>query len=213
MTNAQQSPFVVTQLRPEGDGGRAGGVYQLTASSVSPTRFCGRDENGMPLEETIPTVHWDYFVDPAGNVCKVPLRTSSVLSMDTEAVRYEQMVVTDLLRTGWIPLSKCPFTNEYHFIVGGPLAKPPKGVEDCGGSKDGCNHLKAIIEKRQERTATKARKEVERIEAMKADEISKMREGIVEGVGEVMAKHLAAQDDRKLAKNRLRDGKGEKEED
>lgn len=210
----QQSPFVVTQLVPEGNEGRPAGVYQLTANSVSPQQFVGRDDMGMPVYETIPTVYWRYFAMLDGGWNKVPLRTGSVFSMHEDAIAYERMVISDLIRAGCVPGWLCPYSTEYTHITRGPFVKIPNGEEACNGDEasGGCVHLKALMAKRQKAALDKHTAEVTRIESLKDDQIARMRDGIIEGVGGAIAKHLAAaapQDVMKASKQRLRDGKGE----
>jgi hypothetical protein len=202
----EESPFVVSELRPQRRDQHGRGVYQLTATSASPKRFTGRDEHGMPIEDTLPTVYWKYFVMPSGNVNKVPLRTGSVFSKHVDAVAYETETITELIESGCIPLWLCPYSTDYTHITHGPFAKPPAGEEACGGAEDGCSHLKKIMKVRQERVLTKHNAEVKRIEAMKDDQIERMAKGMVEGVGQAMAKHLTAQDALNAGKNRLRKG-------
>jgi hypothetical protein len=141
--------FTVGQLRPPSDT-RAGGVYQIEAGSASPTRVVGRDKLGRPIEETIPTCYYQNWVDPGGNVMKVPMRTASVFSLDAEAKRYEDETTIDLLRSGWLPMHLCPLTPVFRNVTHTPyLVDNPERVEDCGGKPDGCEHLRPIVAERQ----------------------------------------------------------------
>ena len=205
---SNQSPFVVPELRPERRDGGKRGVYQLNASSAHPVRHIGRDEDGMPIEDTIPTVTWRYFVTASGCINKVPIRTCSVSSNDVDGQQYEQSVTISKIERGWIPLSLCPYSTEYTHITKGPFVKPPAGETECQGDEanGGCSHMKALMKRRQEKVLKKHQSEVRRIESMKNEEIERMRDGIVEGVGKAMAN---AMDSVNAAKNRLRSGKGE----
>lgn len=213
MSDPRESPFVVQQLRPQRLGGTAG-VYQLTQASTHPTAIGGRDANGLPIEETVPTTHWGNFVMPDGCVNKVPLRTGSVFSMDVDAQKYEQETLHDLITNGAIPLALCPNSTEWTHLTKGPFAKIGDG-RDCGGRPnatgkigatpaDGCEHMQKLCETRKTHVLEKHRAEVRRIESMRDEErkheAAMLRDGIVEGVGQVMAQHLAQ-------KQRLRDGK------
>jgi hypothetical protein len=141
--------FTRNELRPPADA-RVGGVYQIEANSASPTRVIGRDKLGRPIEETIPTCYYQHWVDPGGNVMKVPMRTSSVFSLDTEAKRYEEETTVDLLRGGWLPLHVCPFTPVFRNVTGTPfLVENADRADDCGGEPDGCKHLRPIVVERQ----------------------------------------------------------------
>lgn len=201
----QKNPFVVDALKPEGLGGKGGGVYQLTATSVNPTRVIGRDEVGMPIEDTIPTVPFRFMVHPCGAINKVPIRTGSVPSMEPEAQKYEMQVMTDLIGAGWIPLEMCPYSTAYTHITRGPFVKPPAGAEDCGGAPGGCQHMKAVMEERTKRAAAKHKAEHDRVYAMKHEDTQKLIDGLTEGLGQV----LARQNDAKANRERLKAGKGE----
>jgi hypothetical protein len=205
------SPFVVSQLTPQGTDGRPAGIYQLDANSVSPTRVVGRDENGMPVEETVPTVYWRHFAMPDGGWNKVPLRTGSVFSMHEDAVAYERMVTTDLVRAGAIPGWLCPYSTEFTHLTRGPFVPVPAGEEDCGGNEQagGCKHMKALMARRKAIALEKHTAEVRRIESLKSDEINRMRDGIVEGVGTVIGKFMSAQDGLAASRAKLKAGKGE----
>ena len=208
MSDQRESPFVVQQLRPQRVGGTAG-VYQLTQASTHPTAIGGRDSLGHPIEETIPTVYWRYFVMPDGCINRVPLRTGSVFSMDVDAQKYEQETVHDLITEGAIPLSLCPNSTEWTHITKGPFAKVGDG-QDCGGNEKagGCEHMKKLMEARKAHVLEKHRAEIKRIESMRDEErkneAALLRDGIVEGVGQVMAKHLQQ-------KQRLREGRSSEE--
>ncbi len=204
----QQSPFVVSQLTPEGSDGRPAGVYQLTANSVSPSRVTGRDENGMPVEETVPTVYFRHFAMIDGGWNKVPLRTGSVFSMHEDAVAYERMITTELIRAGCIPGWLCPYSTEHTHLTRGAFVKVPDGASDCGGNEaaGGCSHLKEVMVRRKAVALEKHMSEVRRIESMKDDQIDRMAKGMIEGVGTAIAKHLSAQDQLAASRQKLRKG-------
>lgn len=188
-----QSQFVVNQLRPEGLGGNgAGGVYQLTASSVNPTRIIGVDEIGMPIEDTVPAAYHKLFVMPDGGINKVPMRTAAVFSMDPAAERYEQQTTRDIIKAGAMPLNACPYTFEYSHITGGPLAKVPAGEKDCGGSTGprGCVHMQKVIEARLARSQTRFEADQKRVETMKTEDIQRMTEAMTVGIGAAIAEHM-----------------------
>lgn len=203
MSQPQKNPFVVDQLRPERLGGGQGGVYQLTAASVSPTRVIGRDEIGMPIEDTIPTTHFRQMVHPCGAINKVPMRTGSVFSMEPEAERYEQQQMRELIASGWIPLEMCPYSTEYTHITHGPFVKIPAGEQACNGDPGGCVHMKKVIEGRIALARQKHDAEYARVFAMKHEDTQRMIDGISEGVGAALSRHIT--DNRK----NLRTGKGE----
>lgn len=208
---SNQNQFVVTELRPERRDGGTRGVYQLNASSAHPVRHIGRDEDGMPIEDTLPTVAWRYFVTASGCINKVPVRTCSVSQNDVDGQHYEQMITSERIAKGWIPLALCPYSTTYTHLTNGPFVKPPAGEEDCGGNEreGGCSHMKALMARRRAKVLEKHNREVARIESMKNDEIEKMSKGIADGIGEAVAKHMSAPEHLAAAKNRLRSGKGE----
>lgn len=195
--------FVVDQLVPENRQG--GGTYALNEDSVSPTRN-RRCADGVIREETICTLaKHARFVDPAGNVCTVPLRTGRVFSQEVEAVRYEQIVVADQIRAGSIPLEVCPHTMQYAHLVRGPLVPNPENVIDCGGDVEGCEHMRKVIEDR--RAVTRAKWEAEQVTARNLSEVDAkaMMQGVVEAFGDML---MNAQQQQKAGRQNLR-GKGE----
>lgn len=200
------SPFVVDQLRPEGLGGKSGGVYQLTASSVSPSRIVGRDEIGMPVEDTVPAAYHRALVDPHGNVTKVPMRTASVFSMEPEAERYEQQTTRDLISAGWIPLDVCPYSTEYTHLTRGPFVKPPAGEEDCGGKPGGCSHMQAVIRERLKRSRAIFDADQAKLTTMKTEDVERIQEVTAKAFGAAMREHFP---DPRANRTNLRTGKGE----
>ncbi len=195
----------VSQLTPQGSRG-AGKVYELTASSASPTRVIGTDDAGFPIEETLPHAYWREFVGLDGCVKKVPLRTSVPFTMEPEGVRYEQQVTTDIVQAGQLPLDVCPFTGEFGYIQRPRLIANPEGTADCGGKPDGCEHMLKLIVERKKRARTKYDLEQKTFTAKSQAEMIAMKEGIIEGVADVMAKHLPPPNIG-AAKARMRDGK------
>ncbi len=171
------SPFVVDSLRPQGSQGR-GRLYQLDANSASPTVVVGYDELGMPIEETVPHTHWRAMVHPAGGINKVTLRTCAPADMEPEGVRYENQQMTELIGSGWLPLSECPYTFAYAHIKGGPLIKVPAGEKDCGGAPEGCKHVKEEIAKRLAVALKKHNDLQAKAQSMKTEDVERMM-GIV----------------------------------
>jgi hypothetical protein len=188
-----QNPFVVEELRPINPNGQSTATYELSKASVSPSKVVGRDARGMPIEDTIPTTHWAPFLMLDGCINKVPLRTGSVFSMHADAVAYENETVTDLVTAGCIPAALCPYSTKYQHITHGPFARPLAGESDCGGSNGplGCSHLQRIAAERQAGVLAKHNEDQERFSKMRDDEVKRMQDGIVAGVGEAIAKHVA----------------------
>ena len=193
-------------MQPQRLDGTRRGVYQLHAASAHPIRHIGRDELGRPIEDTLPTVDWKYFVTMSGCINKVPVRTCSVSAEDTDGMNYENMVTTEAVQAGWIPLSMCPYSTEYTHITRGPFVKPPAGEEQCDGAESGCSHMKALMKKRQHAAKERADAAAKLLTSKRDDELAAMRDGIVAGVGEAIVK---AQEHLSAGKNRLRSGKGE----
>ena len=160
----------------------AGRVYQLTDSTVSPTRLAGRSAEGIPFEETIPAIKAEKFVDPAGNVCDVLLRTGRVLTNDAVGERYEQQMRRDQISAGSLPLGECPYTAEYRRWTNSPtlLGEVPPGVTPCAGAPGGCEHLAPVIEARRARTHAKWLSE------------QVQRDGLTQAQAEGMVKAMAA---------------------
>lgn len=214
MTNPNPlSQFVVNQLVPEGRN-EQGRAYQLTDSSVSPSRIVSIDDDGNEIEETICALAKSQkFVDRDGNICEVPLRTGRVLSMEPEATRYEDIMTHDQIRAGGMPLEACPFTLAYRHIKGGALIKPrKKGDEDCGGSpgaqklKDACSHMQAIVAERRERALKRTLNEDAKMKALKTDDVAALMKAMVEGLGQKLDEKRSAEEV-KTARANLRDNK------
>jgi hypothetical protein len=186
------NPNVVQQLRPVNPTGTSTATYQLTKASVSPSRIVGRDERGFPIEETVPTVYWRPFLMLDGCINKVPLRTGSVPSMHADAVSYENETMQDLIMAGCIPAWLCPYSTMYASWTHGPFAKPPAGESDCGGShaEGGCSHLKALAAVRKKAVADAYNADLERFASQNAAEMTRMRDGIIAGVGAAIAAHI-----------------------
>ena len=201
--STEHNPFVVSQLRPETANGNSGQVYQLNMNSVTPTRITGADDLGMPIEERIPICYSREFVGLDGCVKSVPLRTAAVYSQEPEAQRYEQVVVADIIRAGQLPLDACPYTNAFSHIRRGPLVKVPPGVEACEGKAGGCEHMHVVIKARKAAALVKHNAEQAKIESLRSEDVSRMMEGITQGVGAAIANHLAAN------REHLKSGKGE----
>ena len=192
-----ENPNVVEQLRPTSRNGENNTLtYQLTKQSVHPMRTVGRDARGFPIEETVPTVPWQPFLMLDGCINKVPMRTGSVPSMHADAKAYEQETLYDLIVAGCIPAWMCPYSTHFASWTHGPFVAAPNGETDCGGSTaaGGCDHLKAVGEIRREHVREIYRLDVEAFTKDQANarkkEFEDMRDGIVAGVGEAIAKHI-----------------------
>ncbi len=206
------NPFVVEQLTPQNTDGRPTGTYQLSKASVSPSRITGRDARGFPIEDTIPTAaKWGFFLMPDGCTNKVPLRTGSVPSMHADAIAYENETIYDLVMAGAIPSYLCPYSTTMYHITKGPFAAIPAGEVDCGGvdSEKGCTHLQGIASARKAEVLRLYNLEAERFEARREEEHARMRNDIVQGVGEAIAKHVSPVAQRDANAKRLKDGKGD----
>lgn len=207
-----QNPNVVQQLRPRNPQGVSTATYELTKATAHPTRIVGRDARGMPVEDTIPTVFWRPFLMADGCINKVPLRTASVPSMHADAVSYENETMYDLITSGCIPAWLCPYSTQYASWTHGPFATPPNGETDCGGSNgpNGCVHLQAIAKSRKEHVLECYRRDQDSFTKeyahQRSQELAQMRDGIVEGVSEAMARHLTPQAKAEAARQKLRDG-------
>jgi len=206
------NPFVVDRLTPQNSDGKPTATYQLTKASVSPSRITGRDARGFPIEDTIPTASkWAYFLMADGCMNKVPLRTGSVPSQHADAVAYESETMHDLVMAACIPAWLCPYSTKMFHLTGGPFAAPPPGEQDCGGvnSEHGCVHLQRIAQERKAEVLRLYNLESERFDAQRDEEHARMRNDIVQGVGEAIAKHISPQAQRAEIAKRLKDGKGD----
>lgn len=201
-----RSPYEVDQLVPQGLNGSAGKVYQLTQTSVHPTRAIGRDEIGRVIEDTVPTVYWKFMVHPKGSIDKVPMRTCSVFSMEPEAERYETMITRQAIAAGWIPLELCPYSTEWTHITHGPFVRIPDGESACAGSPGGCVHMHRVIAARKVWAKTIHDADQAAVYSLKNEDAKKLAEQISEGVGAALARHV---DNLTASRAKLRSGKGE----
>ena len=210
-----RTPIAVDQLEPINPTGRSNKMYPLNKATVHPTRIIGRDRLGRPIEDTVPTVRWGYFLMMDGCTNKVPLRTGSVTSNHADAQAYEQETMHDMITGSAIPAWMCPFSTKYTHITGGAFVQPGPGDVDCGGvdSERGCVHLQALAKDRLAEVKRVNDARAEEFAATHQDEMRRMRDGIVEGVGAAMAEHLGKTPQQRAegAKQRLREGKGETE--
>ena len=184
--------FVKDRLEPERAGGQ--GVYVLTDSSVSPTREVEVTEDGIIVEETIMALAKSAkFVDRAGNICDVALRTGRVLSEEPEAQRYEQYMVIELIRGGQLPLDACPFTQRFSFIRPGPLVAKVDGKSgpDCNGKPGGCEHMLKVIAARRAATAEKAKREQVSQASMSEEQVKTMMTSMAQAFGTVAGTSLS----------------------
>ena len=211
------SQFTVAELKPERIGGGSNQSYNLTQSSVSPTRIVGSDEAGMPVEETIPTAYSRYFVGLDGCIKDVPMRTAAVFSMEPEAERYEMVVAKEIIAAGQMPLEVCPYTFQFQHIKRGALVAVPPGETDCGGSpklirggdgqivSGGCEHMQKVIDLRKANTRAKHDKLQESSKNLKSEDVQVMMEATAKAFGVAMQQNARDQN-----KDRLRGGQGEK---
>lgn len=216
------SPFVRDSLVPEGGVGGQAGVYQITATSVSPT-ITTRDARGMPVEETVPHGYWEWWIGLSGCAKRVPMRTAAVFDRGHEATLYQNTITADHLRAGQLPAWVCPFTNDYRHVTGGPLATPGPGDVDCGGSgpefRGGiatngptaprvCAHMQKVINERLIASRKLHDETQQKVEQMSTEQVEKMTAGMATAFGQALATHAASMDPR-AAKDRMKSGKGE----
>jgi hypothetical protein len=74
----------------------------------------------------------------------------------------------------------------------GPFAKPPAGASDCAGStaEGGCSQLQALAADRKQAVAAAYTADLERFASQNAAEMTRMRDGIIAGVGAAIAAHI-----------------------
>ena len=161
------SDFIGASIRPERSSSTE--TYTLTKHSVTLTQQV-RDAAGKLREESICILPHRKFVDPAGNVVDVPVRTGRVPSSEPEATRYENVTVNEQIIEGSIPLESCPYSTEAKHLIYGPYVLVPKGADDCGGKPDGCEHLWSIIKMRRATTRAKWEAELPERKTMTPDE-------------------------------------------
>lgn len=168
-------------------------------------RIATVDEMGVPIEETISSfAKAERFVDPAGNICMVPLQTGRVLSHEPEAEKYENYIRRDLITTGWLPMAECPHTKDYRAITrrDEPLVPIPAGESACAGKEGGCDHLWKLVEKRQAVSRKRWENQQFKKDSMTIEQALEMAERLGQGM---------AGNGMKASRDALKNGKGEKE--
>lgn len=210
--------FVVNQLIPEGRN-EQGRAYQLTDSSVSPSRIIGYTEEGQEIEETICALAKSaLFVDRDGNICTIPLRTGRVLSEEPEATRYEQIIVSDLIRQGQIPLECCPHTVQFAHLRPGPLVALPKGFTKCDGApgaaklEQACEHMQKIVRDRRAKAIARVKKEDDKLQAMKPSDVAALIEQMGKSFGDTVAASMSGKANTAEARANLREATNPKAE-
>lgn len=219
-----QSPFVGNSLVPEGLQG-GGGVYQLTADSVSPT-ITTFDANGMPVEETVPHSYWEWWIGLSGCAKRVPMRSAPIFMRDHDSERYQMQLTRDHIRAGQLPAWVCPYTMDYKSVKGGALAPVPAGESDCGGSGEAyrggvgptgpsavkvCSHMQKIMDQRRVASQAAHDKNQQDVERMSSRQVEQLTAGIGAAFGQALAHHSAitTSADPKAARAAMRSGKGE----
>lgn len=188
----------------------AGRMYQLTDQTVSPARQAGRDENGFPREETVCPIKHEKFVDTAGNICDVVLRTGRVADNDPASERYEMLQRRDQILAGCLPLAECPYTQEYRKLTGAEtlLGTLPPNVKQCDGHPDGCEHLKPVIDARRAKQRAKHDAETKHLRSMSAQDAEALLTAALNASGLAAPKKAR---EGAAARGALAAGKGEEE--
>lgn len=188
---------------------RAGRVYQLTESTVSPARVVTRDRNGFEREESVCALaKHAQFVDRAGNICTVPLQTARVLGHMPCDEHYERAMIRDQIRGGGLPLAECPYTQEYRRLTGTPtLVEVAPGEEACDGEPGGCKHLKPIIEERRRLAREVIAQQQAQANHLTQQQAADMARAMAEAFGAAVGTGMI--DTRALAKQRMKAGRGE----
>lgn len=219
-----KSPFEVQRVTPQALGGRTQeGTYQLNSASIHPIAIVGRDAAGRNIEETRPPCYSLRLVHPDGSINWVPMRTGAVFSLDPIAQRYETLTMRDAILDGWLPLWVCPYTMEFSYVVGGPLAAPPHGVSACEGDKRaleanlkhedltkpaddpsrlilGCSHLKALIMERRRSAQERFRADAQIATNLSVDQVKALMGGVGDAIAEAIHGNPA---DLKARKSRM----------
>lgn len=129
------------------------GVAQLKQSTVGVHREAGRDEAGAPRVEKVPRRRGEVFLSPAGNEEHHALHCHRIPTEESWE-RYGRQQKNSLVSRGFIPKRECPYAVKE--VLGGAMAKPPKGKDACKGDPDGCEHYASVREMRRKAAQDKA---------------------------------------------------------
>lgn len=186
--------FRVESLRPQRLAeSKHDKVYQLTQSSVSPTRIVGYDKYGVPIEETICVNNPQRWVTHDGCINSAPMSTGHTNWHTMEALHYRQMLTEEMLEAKWFPLASCPYSAALAGIVDNP-----DRVEACAGKPDGCEHAHAVAEKRKQIAKAMYRQREEEFTKLTPHEavsLTRRLAGALDVIGEKAREASEAQDD------------------
>lgn len=130
------------------------------------TRKVGVDENGLPIEETIPARAGLAMYDKDGNRVHTSTSCHRAKLMTAEANLYRAGIIRDLLAEGFLREDMCPHVAvAYDDKPPKPTVPAPKDWAGCKGALPfeqaaalgGCQCLRDIVERRRVQAKDRAR--------------------------------------------------------
>lgn len=121
-----------------------------------------RDDAGLPIEESVPSLRSVVMYDGDGNELRIPTHChrAFVPAFDD---KYKPRLMRDRLEDGFLESGRCPHMPREQ-LNDQPSVKAPAGFTTCDGKGEadpdtlvvGCSHLKAVVAERRKRAAAKA---------------------------------------------------------
>lgn len=138
----------------------------LSHGNIGRTRKVGVDENGLPIEETVPSRRGIAMYDRDGNRVHTATSCHRATLKTPDADRYRAGIIRDLLAEGFLREDMCPHVAvAYDDKPPAPTVPPPEGWTGCKGVQPydrktnlgGCLCLQGIIARRRSQCKEKAR--------------------------------------------------------
>lgn len=136
----------------------------LSHGNIGRTRRVGSDEDGLPIEETIPSLEGLVMYDRDGNRLHVPTSCHRAKVKGQHQEMYKAQIIKDLLTEGYLREDRCPHVA-VEALGDKPPVDPPKGFATCKGPEPfdketglgGCEHLRPIVERRRQLARNRAK--------------------------------------------------------
>lgn len=129
--------------------------HNTIGRTVSPRR----DEAGIPIEESVPSLRSTIFYDLDGNEVRIPTHCHRAFVPGHDN-KYRPTVVRDRLQDGFLEASKCPHMPREQ-LDDKPSITPPAKFTTCDGKGEtggvlGCSHLVEAVKLRRQRARDRA---------------------------------------------------------
>lgn len=133
----------------------------ISHGTIGRTTSKRRDDAGIPIEETVPSLRSLKFYDLDGNECMIPVHSHRAFVPNFDD-KVRPRVVRDRLGDGFLEAQRCPHMPREQLDDKPSVPAPPKFTVCDGKGRDektgidGCAHLVAVVVERRKRSAEKA---------------------------------------------------------